>query len=105
MDIIFKGIKTPKNSYIYDRGRNAILVVSDNEYEELQQFQKGLIKEADSEVLKKYQNEGFLRPNTVIRIEHPCSGVLGHYLKNHVEKLTLQVTQRCNLRCEYCIYS
>ena len=105
MDIIFKGIKTPKNSYIYDRGRNAILAVSDSEYEELQQLQKGLIKEADSEVLKKYQNEGFLRPNTVIRIEHPCSGVLEHYLKNHVEKLTLQVTQRCNLRCEYCIYS
>lgn len=105
MDIIFKGIKTPRNCYIYDRGRNAILAVSDSEYEELERLQRGLIKEEDSEVLKKYQNEGFLCPNTVTRIEHPCSGVLGHYLKNHVEKLTLQVTQRCNLRCEYCIYS
>ncbi len=105
MNIIFKGIKTPRNSYIYDRGRNAILVVSDSEYEELEQLQKGLVKEEDSKVLKKYQNEGFLCPNTVTRIEHPCSGVLGHYLRNHVEKLTLQVTQRCNLRCEYCIYS
>lgn len=105
MDIIFKGIKTPRNSYIYDRGRNAILAVSDSEYEELEQLQKGLVKEEDSKVLKKYQKEGFLCPNKVTRIEHPCSGVLGHYLRNHVEKLTLQVTQRCNLRCEYCIYS
>lgn len=105
MDIIFKGIKTPRNSYIYDRGRNSILAVSDSEYEELEQLQKGLVREEDSKVLKKYQNEGFLCPNTVTRIEHPCSGVLGHYLRNHVEKLTLQVTQRCNLRCEYCIYS
>ena len=105
MNIIFKGIKTPRNCYIYDRGRNAILAVSDSEYRELEQLQKGMFKEEDSEVLKKYQKEGFLCPNTVKRIEHPCSGVLGHYLKNHVEKLTLQVTQRCNLRCEYCIYS
>ena len=51
-------------------------------------------------VLKKYQKEGFLCPNTVTTIDTLVSGVLGHYLKNHVEKLTLQVTQRCNLRCE-----
>ena len=105
MNIIYKGIKTPRNCYIYDRGRNALLTVSENEYEELEQLKKGKIKEENSMVLKKYQKEGFLCPNTVTTIEHPCSGVLGHYLKNHVEKLTLQVTQRCNLRCEYCIYS
>lgn len=105
MDIVFKGIKTPRRCYIYDRGRNAILSVSDSEYEELEQMRKGLLKEEDSRVLEKYQKEGFLCPNTVTKIEHSCSGVVGHYLKNHVEKLTLQVTQRCNLRCEYCIYS
>ena len=105
MNIIYKGIKTPRNCYIYDRGRNALLAVSEYEYEELEQLKKGKIKEENSMVLKKYQKEGFLCPNKVTTIEHPCSGVLGHYLKNHVEKLTLQVTQRCNLRCEYCIYS
>lgn len=105
MDIIFKGIRTQKNCYIYDRGRNAILAVSDSEYKELDLLQKGILKQEDSKVLKKYQKEGFLCPNTVEIIEHPCSGVLEHYLNNHVEKLTLQVTQRCNLRCEYCIYS
>lgn len=105
MDIIFKGIKTPKHCYIYDRGRNAILAVSDSEYEELELIRKGKLKEESSSVLKKYQREGFLCKNTVTKIEHPCTAVLGHYLKNHVEKLTLQITQRCNLRCEYCVYS
>lgn len=105
MNIIFKGIKTPRHSYVYDRGRNALLEVTDSEYEELEKIKKGIVKEEESMVLKKYQREGFLCPNKVTRIEHNCSRVLEHYLNNHVEKLTLQVTQRCNLRCEYCVYS
>ena len=44
MNIIYKGIKTPRNCYIYDRGRNALLAVSEYEYEELEQLKKGKIK-------------------------------------------------------------
>ncbi len=105
MSIIFKGIKTPEHYYIYDRGRNAILEVEENEFIELENVQKGIIKSGESQVIEKYQSNGFLKENTVTKLEHPCTHALEHYLSNHVEKLTLQVTQRCNLRCEYCIYS
>ncbi|TGY91100.1 Cys-rich peptide radical SAM maturase CcpM [Petralouisia muris] len=105
MNIIFKGIKTPKHYYIYDRGRNAILEVDAEEYEELENIQNGNLKSIESKVLERYQHYGFLKENTVTKIEHPCTHALKHYLSNHLEKLTLQVTQRCNLRCEYCIYS
>lgn len=105
MSIVFKGIKTPKHYYIYDRGRNAILQVAAEEFSELENVRKGILKSYESEVVKKYQKYGFLKENTVTKIEHPCTHALKHYLANHLEKLTLQVTQRCNLRCEYCIYS
>lgn len=105
MSIVFKGIKTPENFYIYDRGRNAILQVNAEEYSELEKVRKGTLKSEESQVLKKYQSNGFLMENTITKIEHPCTHALKHYLSRHLEKLTLQVTQRCNLRCEYCIYS
>ncbi len=105
MNIVYKVIKTPRHCYIYDRGRNAILAVSGAETEEMEKINSGQINPETSLVLKKFQDNGFLMENTVNRIEHPCSNSLEHYLSNHIEKLTLQVTQRCNLRCEYCIYS
>lgn len=105
MSIIFKGITTPKHYYIYDRGRNAILEVEEEEFVELENVRKGIVESERSKVLEKYQRYGFLKENTVTKIEHPCTYALKHYLAKHLEKLTLQVTQRCNLRCEYCIYS
>lgn len=105
MNIVYKVIRTPKHCYIYDRGRNAILEASEADADELEKISSGLLVPEASLVLKKIQDNGFLLENTVNRIEHPCSNALEHYLSNHVEKLTLQVTQRCNLRCEYCIYS
>lgn len=34
-----------------------------------------------------------------------CYGLLESYLENRMNQLVLQVTQKCNLRCSYCVYS
>ena len=36
---------------------------------------------------------------------HPKTRIVEYILKYHLQMLTLQVTQNCNLRCEYCVYS
>ncbi|MBQ6476687.1 MAG: radical SAM protein [Clostridia bacterium] len=55
--------------------------------------------------LEKYQQMGYLQENCVTRIEHPEVPYLEYYLQNRIQYLILQVTQQCNLRCGYCIYS
>jgi len=105
MSVIFKLIKTPTHFYIYDRSRNAILEIQEDEYSDFNKIEKGLINAEDLKILEKYQSHDFLMENSVEKIEHPCNKSIDHYLENHLETLILQVTQKCNLRCEYCIYS
>ncbi len=105
MGIIFKLLQTPKQCYVYDRGRDAIIKITKEEFDELMEVQNKKIKPEDSKVIKKYQKNEYLMEDTLEKIEHPYSNALEHYYKHHMEQLILQVTQRCNLRCSYCVYS
>jgi len=105
MNVVLKTIKTPKSHYVYDRSRNSILGISQKEYDELGNVENGNIDPAESRTIKKYQERGFFRENDLKIIQHPCINALCHHLTHHIEQMTLQVTQRCNLRCKYCVYS
>ncbi len=48
---------------------------------------------------------GFLSPDTIEEIAHPDDEYLEAILSRKLRMLCLQVTQNCNLRCEYCAYS
>ena len=37
--------------------------------------------------------------------KHPDLDYIQFFLQNHLDTLLLQVSQGCNLRCGYCIYS
>jgi len=104
-DVVFKTFRTYKHPYVYDRHTNSLIRLSEDEYSELTQVEKGEMPAERSSVIRKYQEQGMFMPNIVERIEHPGTIVVEHYLKARVKQLTLQVTQQCNLRCEYCIYS
>ena len=41
----------------------------------------------------------------VKEIKHPDTDYLEHYAKCRIRQVVLQVTQQCNLRCSYCVYS
>jgi len=105
MSIIFKTFRTYAHPYVYDRHTNAVVMLTEDEYKELVDVEKGKMVEEDSAVLKKYQKEGLFHPNTVQHIEHPGTDIIEQYLKTRLKQLTLQVTQQCNLRCAYCAYS
>ena len=56
---------------------------------------------------KNLIDRGYLTPkdNSDIIIEHPANSIVEQYLDSNVQQLILQVTQNCNLRCKYCVYS
>lgn len=105
MKIIFKCLKTPAKKYVYDRNTNIVVAVSDSEYEELLAVEDSRLKPEESSVVKKMQEQGLLLENKVKEIAHPDMQYAEHYIENRLSQLILQVTQQCNLRCQYCVYS
>ncbi len=104
-NIIFKTFRTFKYPYLYDRHSNSITVLTEDEFHELSLVEKGELDAEVSGVVKKYQEFGMLMPNVVNKIEDTRILGIEQHLKSRIETLILQVTQQCNLRCEYCIYS
>ncbi|SFR64707.1 Cys-rich peptide radical SAM maturase CcpM [Anaeromicropila populeti] len=103
--IVYKLLKTPDNYYVYDRNKNKILNISEADYLELSMLKKNEISESEVSCLKKFQKNGYLQENIVEEIQHPETKYINHFLNNRVRMLILQVTQSCNLRCEYCSFS
>ncbi|WP_162300608.1 Cys-rich peptide radical SAM maturase CcpM [Anaerosacchariphilus polymeriproducens] len=104
-EYIFKCFRTKRNGYFYDRHRNEIVKVTDEEYEELCFVNQGRINPEKSSVFQKYQQQGLFQENIVKKIQHPETDYLEHHMNNRLGQLILQVTQQCNLRCSYCAYS
>lgn len=102
--IIYKTFKTPLAFYVYDRNTNTILRINQEEYNNLKKAEDKL-NDIEPKLLKKFQAKGYLEENIVEKIEHPQVPILEHHLNHRISQLVLQVTQKCNLRCSYCVYS
>lgn len=101
--------KTYKNYYVYDFNTNAIIRIPENVYRYLGEAEgNGYEDDLDSNVkcvLESLKAQGFLGEHHWSKIEHPATKLLERYLDSSIQSLTLQVTQQCNLKCEYCPYS
>lgn len=95
---------TAGGCYIYDVNKNGIIGVSKETYKYLSGKTDELNSVAELEISKMLK-KGFLSDKKIKNIMHPASKSLEYILDSALEKITLQVTQQCNLRCEYCIYS
>ncbi|HGM1531618.1 TPA: Cys-rich peptide radical SAM maturase CcpM [Clostridioides difficile] len=97
---------TSEGKYIYDVNTDQILKVPDEIYTYLEDNKKDKVYDKYAEeYIQNLKNEGLLKSKRVIKTEHPSTEFLPAYLKNNLTQLILQVTQNCNLRCDYCIYS
>lgn len=103
-NVIFKTFQTNQANYVYDRHTHSVFSVSDEEYRTLQKVEEGEVKPEESAVIAKYQEYGVLQENVVEFIRHPATDYLPHFINHRLGQLILQVTQQCNLRCEYCCY-
>jgi len=100
--------KTPRSQYVFDVNKNEMLPVSAESFDFLQQCMAGQadIEAAGIEEIQELIREGYLRTESVVQeIQHPYTPYLKYFLDRKIEKITLQVTQGCNLRCKYCVYS
>lgn len=91
-------------NYIYDSVVNDATEVTDKFY---QQAKENKLDLSDSEIFKEYSKLKKLgyypeRENSISYLNDELLEVL---LDRSISKLTLQVTQACNLRCKYCAYS
>lgn len=97
--------KTPGGFYIYDVNRNTVLHTDRATYEFLEASPEIREPYPENTEIRQLLERGYLSGERIEEIEHPASELLAFQLENKVNSLILQVTQQCNLRCGYCIYS
>lgn len=95
--------------YMYDTNKNSILQLEKDVYKILAETEGDLaiLEEnyLDYSIIRKLINLGFLSSNKVKEICHPQNDIIQYNLSRKLWTIALQVTQQCNLRCSYCVYS
>lgn len=101
-------LKSPYSHYVYDVNTDSVLKISEELYDYLLDLEHGLCPD-NTDCLNREINE--LNNNGYLKTFHP-KGILDprllqleYLLNNRIEGITLQVTQKCNMRCSYCSFT
>ena len=97
-------LETPYGKYVYDINKSSVIKVPNTVYSYL----KNPTEEVDVEVreyLHTLKTQGYLKEKHVKVSEHSVTEYYHSFVNHNLGQLTLQITQRCNLKCEYCTYS
>lgn len=96
-----------KRCFCYDVNKKQILEIPDYVYRYLLTDGAGsLVETQDAEMyVQELKIKGFLNSSRPQISEHPVTEYYSSLLENNLGQITLQVTQKCNLNCEYCVYS
>lgn len=101
-----KLFRTLDNFYFFDVNSNSIVRINEAVSHKIEDLITGndiLNQDMDIARLKK---RGYLKANNEnIIVEHSALNTVGEYMNGNLRQLILQVTQNCNLRCKYCVYS
>lgn len=99
---------TPFAAYAYDVGKNNIIRLSEDVYAHLKGSIQGETTSPTKKVaeqIRELRDMGYLSDKRPSRIRHPMTDYVDYLLDRRLEKITLQITQQCNFRCKYCVYS
>ena len=119
---IFKLFKTDKTIYLYDTGTNKIMKCNELEGKLLEKFMGTDINHAIDNFLSEYDEKRFLdaaygirnaieKENILITNNISQFGLSAHFtnmeelIDTSLKMIVLESTERCNLRCDYCIYN
>ncbi|EJP6471904.1 Cys-rich peptide radical SAM maturase CcpM [Clostridium botulinum] len=98
--------ETPLEKYFYDVNMNEIVNIPQTVYKYLNNEN---MSDEDISTVEKYvenlKDNGYLKKKRVETVKHPLTKCAKCYIDNKINYMVLQVTQNCNLRCEYCVYS
>ena len=102
---------TPNSGYFYDVGKNEIIRIPEKVYRHLAEVMNGtaVLEEASDEdvlqMIDSFKELGYLSSMRPKIIRHSATDMVPLLLERCIDKITLQLTQDCNFRCKYCIYS
>ena len=100
--------QTPRHQYVYDANKNEFLPVSKEAFSFLLECVNGTadITSSTLDEIQALREQGYLKTESVVQdIFHPYTPYLEDFLNRKIVQITLQLTQGCNLRCKYCVYS
>ena len=96
--------------YFYDTGTGKIMECSENEYyflEKLFERDFNVINDLNNEaIIKELMKENLIQLAKVEKLytrDHYED--LEYNIKNNLYQINIEVTEKCNLRCKYCIYN
>lgn len=95
--------KTSSGCFVYDVNTDVILKVPEDVYLTIKNPQNNSTNA--EKYIYKLKKCGYLKGNKLRYTEHPETRFIKYYAESKVEGLILQLTQNCNLRCKYCVYS
>jgi uncharacterized protein len=102
---LFHTFCSPKKKYVFDANTNSVISVTEEQYIALSKVEHGDSTEENIQVLRYFQNKGYCLDVTIEDIQNYDGEIITTHLTKNIKQITLQVTQRCNLRCDYCAYS
>jgi uncharacterized protein len=105
MSQLFHAFCSPKKKYVFDANRNSVLSVTDEQYTALYELEHGNNTMENIQVLRNFQSKGYCNDVVIKEIQNDEGEIITAHLTKNIKQIILQVTQRCNLRCEYCAYS
>lgn len=97
--------QTSQGYYLYDVNTNTIVGISEKLYKYFYNEENILLESDVDNEIESLQQNGFLKDSKVQDSKHPATEILPSIYENKINYVILQVTQNCNLRCKYCIYS
>lgn len=98
--------KQNNDIYLFDVNTNMISKINERIFKYFADDKtEESLKPNDRVLIENMKKVGMLQPNKLEIVEHPMTNMVEDILQNNLSRLTLQVTQNCNFRCEYCVYS
>lgn len=97
--------KASSGFYFYDVNTDKIVSISSELYELLEKKEFDYLFGDNLEEFTRLKIMGFFKNNRVKLTRHPLTNHVESILAQRLSSIVLQVTQNCNLRCEYCVYS
>ncbi len=101
-------MESPNGKYFYDVNTNEIVPISKAAYVVLGKImnkQTVTISDDVKQEIVELESQGYLSDRKVTTIKHWASEFLEPIMTRKLSKITLQLTQNCNLRCAYCAYT
>ena len=100
---VYHLVKSPTKKYCYDGNKGKLFEIDEDVYSYLNDA--GEWNDEVGQKIKQIRAQGFLLDEYPTKIEHGETKNIEYHLTCKVSSIILQLTQECNFRCTYCIYS